>query len=243
MATKLARVRNPQTGRRRNVAEIMIVNPNRKGNAMQRKKSTPNRRNTGAARKSNGHKRRNQSVAMVPYRAPAAPAANRGGRGRRHKARNPRIGGIAMGAIWGIGGSMVGRMISGFIPLRLDGLPGIGLQFGVAYGVAWLFERFTNPANAQYAGIGAAGAPAAALVDYLFGMTKTLGQATGIMGSGEQSKAAAPPPPDTSKAATVGGWDDGVMMGGVDDISYYDDSSHMGDAGMGDIGYYPYATN
>jgi len=130
---------------------------------------------------------------------------------------------------------MAGRLISGFIPLRLDGLAGIGLQFGVAYGVNWIFERFTNPQNALYAGIGAAGAPAAALVDYLMGMTKTLAQATGVMASGEAAGHSAPAPPDLSKVATVSGWDDGVVLGDVSDISYYDDSH-----ALNDISYYPY---
>lgn len=250
---KRAEMVNPARARGRNGAEILIVNP--KGRNMTRKKnSTAARGSTRAASPNRGRgrsknqrstsgrgasrpRRRNseQCTALVPTNGQQL---NPRRRGRR---RNPKIAGIALGAIWGIGGATASRVISGFIPWRFDGLMGILAQFGVAYGVAWLAEKFTSPQNAQYAGIGAAGPPAAAAVDYLFGLTRTLGQSTGIFtgdaaAQAKDAAAALPPPPDTSKAQTVSGWDDGVMLHGVDDIAFYQDGYDY--ATMSDIAYY-----
>jgi len=140
---------------------------------VQVKRKTNRRRNT-LARPATATNRRKRNTAVKVY---AARATNRRRsnpivRNRRRR-RNPQIKTLIMGSLYAAAGAMAQGFVSGFIPLRAEGLIGIGIQLGVAYITAMLGERILGGGiNSQFFAVGAAAGVGKSILDYALGFAK-----------------------------------------------------------------------
>lgn len=159
--------------RAHNPAELLtIVNPRKRRTNMKRRATNTRRRTVSA---SNPRRRRNRhhSVALVNprrrRRTVHARAANPRRRVNRRRRRNPQIKSVIMGALWAGAGAALTNIVAGFIPLSGGGWMDTLKQLAAAYGVAYLAERFTSPANAQLMAIGGFSGTAWSAVNTLLG--------------------------------------------------------------------------
>lgn len=189
-------------------SSLLLVNPKRgkKMAVRRRRKTATNTRRRTTAAVNPRRRRRNRTTIYA-----AAPRRTNTRRSnpirRRRRSRNPQVKTLLVGSLYAAAGAMAQGVIAGFIPIRAQGVMGIGVELGVAYLTAMLGERILGGANAQYFAIGAAAGVGKSILNYVFGLAQS--------GVGALSSAAAPAPQLPAAAPQVG------------DITYYD--------GVGDI--------
>lgn len=188
---------------------------------MKRKRKTTSRKR----RTVSNPRRRRASVAMAPRHARKVTRR----RTRRHnptthlkrrhrRRRNPAIKGLLVGGLYAAAGAMANSLIAGFVPVRANGLLGLGVQLGTAYITALAGEKIIpGPANQNAFALGAAASVGKSAIDWFLGLVR--GPLSGAL---------------ATTGVQVGGQEGGVS--GLFDIVPFDASSYgMGDAGMGDI--------
>jgi hypothetical protein len=175
-----------------------------------RRKATTNRRRRSTA--ANPRRRRTNAVVVVRRNRRRAVMSNRRRNPiRRRRRRNPNVKTLIQGGLYAALGAMAQTVISGFIPIRAEGIMGIGVQLGTAYLTAMIGERLL-PGNSQFFAAGAAAAVGKSVIDYALGLVG--GATTGQLSSAAPQQVA-PPNPGMSDIAI---WDEP----GMSDISTYD---------------------
>jgi hypothetical protein len=200
------RVKNP-------AGSLMLINPKGSGKMATRRRRTTNRRRPAAA--ANPRRRRRNSTniyAAAPRRRNSRRVARNP---RRRRARNPSVKNLVVGSFFAALGAMAQKAIAGFIPLRAEGILGLGIELGVAWLTATIGERFLGGPNAQAFALGAAGGFGASALNYVLGFATS---GVGALTSAAQPKALPAP------------------QGGVNDIVAWD-----GRGGVGDVIAYPYS--
>jgi hypothetical protein len=140
---------------------------------------------------------------------------------RRHhrRRRNPALKGLLVGGLYAAAGAMANGIIAGFIPIRANGLLGLGVQAGTAYLTALAGEKIIpGPANQNAFALGAAASVGKSAIDWFLGIVR--GPLSGVL---------------ATTGVQVGGQEGGVA--GLFDIVPFDSQSAfgIGDVGMGDI--------
>ena len=193
------RVKNP-------ASSLMLVNPKGANMATRRRKTINKRRAVAAVNPRRRRRNRTTIYAAAPRRINRSRVARNP---RPRRARNPSVKGLVVGSLFAALGAMAQKTIAGFIPIRAEGVLGLGVELGVAYLTSMLGERFLNGANAQAFGLGAAGGFGASAINYLFGLAQS---GVGALSSVAQPKAL---------PAASGGVNDIVAWQGMGDIIAY----------------------
>lgn len=197
-------------------SSLMLINPQR-GKKMavrrRRKTATNTRRRTTAAV---NPRRRRRNRTTIYTAATRRTNRRRSNPPRRRRRRNPQVKTLIVGSLYAAAGAMAQGIIAGFIPIKAQGLMGIGVELGVAYVTAMVGERVLGAGpNAQFFAVGAAAGVGKSILNYVFGLAQS---GVGALTSAAQPKA--------------------LPEGGVNDIVAWDGMRGLND--MGDI--VPYAS-
>lgn len=191
-------------------SSLMIINPKRgKKMAVRRrlKTATNTRRRTTAA--VNPRPRRNRTTIYAA--APRRTNRQRINPPRRRRRRNPQVKTLIVGSLYAAAGAMVQGIIAGFVPIKAQGVMGIGVELGVAYLTAMLGERLLGGgANAQFFAVGAAAGVGKSILNYVFGLAQS--------GVGALTGAAQPKALPEGGVSDIVAWDG---MRGLEDITPY----------------------
>jgi hypothetical protein len=158
---KIAKVRNP--------ASLLLVNPQRSKTTMQvvKRKTNITRRKPATATN-----RRKKNTSVKVYASRQATNRRRNPFVRRRK-RNPQIKTLIMGSLYAAAGAMTQGLVASFIPLKAEGVIGIGINLGIAYVTALLGERVLGAGlNSQFFAVGAAAGVGKSILDYVLGFAK-----------------------------------------------------------------------
>jgi hypothetical protein len=171
--------------------------------AVTRRNRRPNTRRTAAVNPRPRRKNRTTIYAAAPRRTNRR-RSNPIVRRTRRK-RNPQVRTLLVGSLFATAGAMVQGIIAGFIPIRAQGIMGIGVELGIAYLTAMLGERVIGGQNAQFFAVGAAAGVGKSILNYVFGLAQ----------SGVGALTSAAPQPSLPAAAP--------QPAQVGDVTYYDD--------------------